>query len=542
MNVFEDLIVELKQENLLESTVMDTVPGQLPADDAYEVQFDDHIDVFETDVIVDALPSNQNAVALAMPEDVDLQLLGNGETVEIRKPSSDREFFKKRAINEVSSLQMVEHVLTAIEREHMRIVPRVFDVYQAKVALNNFLRVSEDISSDEHKVTEFALMQETEAWCAALSLRDKNISVANLRRYCESCRPTLSSQAMLSLARFYRNLPYSEGVRGKFDFIITRLFSRPSERQRRVLLFTREEMLGHIKTLYADWSSLSLFTADEDKSNVTLTALSFDDLTAEAESATEFDELIMSDFFNRMRLFKESINELFYAQVVTGAAIAANIRIGNAYVELIDRERSKSNAASVHDRYSYIDDQTVSEATGRTLELVDLLREKAMEVVVVDHEVEKAVKEVDAVEEPVAKPDVRTKIPTSVPRIASFGFFGINKWLLVVGIIMVLASGGLYVWANFFVVEQASTEGVKGYDLADSPFRDDVKVAKISGETFYGIMKPAWETMTKEKQQDVLQRIQQTGKTDGWTSVSLMNSTGKTVGYASLTRTELVGQ
>ena len=143
---------------------------------------------------------------------------------------------------------------------------------------------------------------------------------------------------------------------------------------------------------------------------------------------------------------------------------------------------------------------------------------------------------------PIVKPEIRTKIPTSLSRIAGFNFFGVNKWLLVAGVILVLASSGLYIWANFFTVELASAEGVRGFNLAGSPFRDDVKVANISGETFYGIMKPAWETMTKEKQQDLLQRIQQTGKTGGWTTVSLMNSTGKTVGFASPTRTELSGQ
>ena len=540
MNVFEDFIIELKQENLLEDSVIDIVPEQSPAQDEYEVHFDDHIEDIETKVAADASPSKRAAVAMAVPVDSDLQLLGNDETVKIRKPWSDREFFKKRAIGEVSSLQMVEHVLTAIEREHMKVALIVFDDYNAKVALNSFLQVAENISSDEHKQTEFALMQETEAWCSALAARDKEISVANLRRYCENCRPMLSSQAMLSLARFYRNLPYSEGVRGKFDFIITRLFSRPTDVQRRTLLFNREDMLGHIKTLYADWSSLSLYSADDDQSNVMLTALSFEDLIAEAEATTEFDELIKSDFFDRMRLFKESITELFYSPVVTGAAIECNIRIGNAYVKLIDRERAKSNAASVHDKYSYIDDQTVSDATGRTLELIDLLREWTAETV--DDEPEATVIEPEVLEKPVAKPDVKTKVTTPSPRFAGFDFLGINKWLLVAGMLLVLASGGLYVWATFFVVEQASIEGVKGYDLATSPFRDDIKVAKISGETFYGIMKPAWETMTKEKQQDLLQRIQQTGKTGGWVNASLMDSSGKTVGYASPTRIELTRQ
>ena len=71
----------------------------------------------------------------------------------------------------------------------------------------------------------------------------------------------------------------------------------------------------------ADWSSVPLYTADSDETNVLLTALSFEDLGAEAEGASNFDQLITNDFFGRLRLFKESISELFYAPSVTAAAI-----------------------------------------------------------------------------------------------------------------------------------------------------------------------------------------------------------------------------
>ena len=119
---------------------------------------------------------------------------------------------------------MVEAILSAVERERMKIVPRSYDDLNAKKALHHFLQLAEDVESEESKEAEFDLLRETEAWCSALAKRDREISVTNIRRYCENCKPMLSSQAMLSLARFYRNLPYSESVRGKFDFIITRLF------------------------------------------------------------------------------------------------------------------------------------------------------------------------------------------------------------------------------------------------------------------------------------------------------------------------------
>ncbi|MBK8464201.1 MAG: hypothetical protein IPL32_00075 [Chloracidobacterium sp.] len=59
---------------------------------------------------------------------------------------------------------MVEHILTGVEREYMKIVPKTFDDFNAKKALNNFLNISENSNSEQHKAAEFALMQETEAW------------------------------------------------------------------------------------------------------------------------------------------------------------------------------------------------------------------------------------------------------------------------------------------------------------------------------------------------------------------------------------------
>ena len=76
-----------------------------------------------------------------------------------------------------------------------------------------------------------------------------------------------------------------------------------------MLLFSRDKMLGHIKTLYAEWSSIPLYSAEGEESNIALSSLSFEDLTKEAEFAENFDDLIRSDFFGRLRLFKESIAE-----------------------------------------------------------------------------------------------------------------------------------------------------------------------------------------------------------------------------------------
>ncbi|MFM9904006.1 MAG: hypothetical protein ACKVQJ_05475 [Pyrinomonadaceae bacterium] len=574
MNVFEDLVIELQEENLLEKTAINPgferygsgddldithVPNRsydLPTyDDAGKtgpvietMQGDDqtHYDMpAPAFIAVEESEPDMSIHETVVPPPVE-------EKPQDRRPSNNREFFKKRAMGEVSSLQMVEHVVTGVEREYLKVVPKTFDDFNAKKALHTFLNADEGVNTEEHAAAEFTLMQETESWCTALARRDQGIPVSSLRQYCERSRPALSSQALLALGRFYRNLPYSEAVRSKFDFVITRLFSRSVGHEKRVCLFNREETLGHVNTLYSDWSSIPLYTADDDESKVMLTALSFDDLSIEAENASTFDQLLESDFFGRLRMFKESISELFYAPQVTAAAIDCNIRIGNAYVELIDRERLKQNSAAVQTKYIGVDDQTISEATGQTLQLVDLLRELSRPVEQVVSEPaetecpdENLGAETQFVSEPkVKEPKAKEKVKESEkpPFFQNLmaNAFSVNRWFLAVAILLITASVGLYVWANFFVIEPVSNIGVKAFSVENSALKDHIKAARISGEIFYAQLLPSWDALPKEKRYEFLQAVFKAAQEKGCKQVNLIGKDGKIVGYASPTRLDVV--
>src|SRR5204863_2498842 len=111
-----------------------------------------------------------------------------------KKLNSRNEYFKKRAIEEVSSLQMVEHILTGIEREYMKAIPKAFDDFNAKKALHTFVNAAEDTTSEEYRAADTTLRQELQAWGLALLERDRNISVANVPHYRENGKPPLSSQ------------------------------------------------------------------------------------------------------------------------------------------------------------------------------------------------------------------------------------------------------------------------------------------------------------------------------------------------------------
>lgn len=540
MNVFEELVVELKEENLLEDTVVDDQLAARAA--APEIDRTD-----EPNKPDEEADDELGGSMIAEPEGVLETALDEPaaevQTTEPEPPITVKkgpQFYQKRAVAEVSSLQMVEHVITGVEREYLKVVPHTFDDFNAKKALNAFLNVTTGVDSEEHKTAEFNLMQETESWCSALAERDKNIPVSSFRLYCENSRPALSSQAMLGLARFYRNLPYSETARSKFDFIITRLFSRPVDGEKRVCLFTREEALKHINTLYSEWSSVPLYDADDDDSKVMLTALSFDELATEAESTTNFDRLIESDFFGRLRLFKESVNELFFAPEVTAAAIEGNVRIGNAYVDLIERERRKMDDESLQSKYGDLHVDVVSEAAGRTLDLVELLRNSPDVVPIPQPEISQPEKDthVETASRITPAPAADGETRTTVVQKVLNDFRSVNRWFLAICVLLVAGSIGIWVWAST-TEEEISTQGVSAVTVQGTFLEEHVKAAKVSQDIFYGMLKPSWDALPKEKRQEYTQKILAACKEYNCTQVNLLNKDGKAAAYASATRLEI---
>ena len=192
MNVFEDLIEELKEENLLEATVIDLNRGETTM--SAGLQFTSEA----APSIANHKSPTSSAYQSAEGEFTDVSKRAIHET---SSPVDEREFFRKRAMEEVSSLQMVEHVISGVEREHMKLSPNSFDDLGVKKALHRFLQLTSDPEAG-YSESEATLMQEAQNWFSALSRRDSEISVANIRRFCENSRPVLSSQALMALARF----------------------------------------------------------------------------------------------------------------------------------------------------------------------------------------------------------------------------------------------------------------------------------------------------------------------------------------------------
>ncbi len=502
-NLFEDLIEELRDENLLESTVMDLSTaenGRSTRNDGMEMS--------------------------TVREVADSGISGSEhgfDSVSDSQPELESDFFRKRAIDEISSLQMVEHVLSAIEREHMKAVPGSYDDLEAKKALHRFLQVQSDSASADYAEAEFKLMHETEAWNSALSQRDAKISVSNLRRFCENSRPVLSSQALMALGRFYRNATYSDLSRSKFDLVMTRLFSRDAGDERRRLLFSRDEMVGHLQALYANWASVALYSTEETSSRRTrLLVTGIEERIAEAVGAVTFEQLIRNEFFAKVHEFKEAAGEMFFTPEIVAATIDCNVRIGNKFVDLVQAERALSNPDTVEQRYGYEYDQIISDAAGKTLHLVELLKNLP----------EAPVSDEPIVNTPAVDP-AKAAERKSISPLEGRALFKVNKWLLAATLLVISATGSLYFWSNQPTQERSAAENAKSVDLADSGITEYVRSGRASAETLYAITLPAWDQLSEGQKRDVVGKALTFANQQKLKRAKLLNVRGDAEAFAS---------
>lgn len=507
MTLFEDLIVELKNENLLEETVVEVV-DQNPATDTFLGIQEDPADAAMVEEFVQPLDA----------ADPMLEQLS-----EMEKPISRREFYRKRATDEMNGLQMVEHVFSAIEREHMKIAPVPFDDLKAKMALSRFMQVSDDHRSDAHVEADFELMKETEAWNSSLAQRDAQISIANLRRFCETSQPPLSSQAMLSLARFYRNSQFSEATRAKFEFIMTRLFAREGDFQKRFMIFEFDEMIGHIKTFYGDWSSVSLYDHGDD-ANLEKAVETFNGLANEIEGYDAFDDVLAAGFFDRVRNFKEATREMFFAPQVTAAAIICNARIGNKFVDLIQKERLRTSPKLTAEKYGDQHDPLLSEAAGKTVNLIEVLRSNDIDLA--------------SIEEPVEEHGTEHNftfggVSDAARSWFKFDLFAVNRWMVVLTVIAIVGSIGVYVWSEQAAETGGDVQKAKVESISDAKLNQYVKTARSTTETFYGVMQPSWNELDDKQQEELLNNAWLYAKDRGFRRILLLNDRGKTVGFAA---------
>lgn len=504
MNVFEDLLGELKEERLLEETVI-----KLPASENGAAAGRVLRDETEVDDFIDTDGRDHREITSA-------------------EESEGDEYFQKRATEEVAAMQLVEHVLAGIEREHLGTRPSTYDDLEAKKALHRFVHVAAEPGSPEYEEAESAMLTETHAWSAALYRRDETVSLATMRTFCENCRPVLSSQALLALSRFYRNGPPSEPTRQKFEFVMTRLFSREVNDYKRKLLFDRKEMIRHIRNLYGKWASLSLVDAGDEETAIESIVRSFGDCVQRARAADGLDEMIEDGLIEHLNALKGSTNELFFEPEVVAAAIECNVRVANRTLEVGIRTSGPA-LLEASDADSEADlSESISVAVGRTLGLREIDRFAA-------------VSDVEESEQMPRPAPVYRSVEVS-EKAASGGYMRANKWLVMTTILALAVSSGIYLWADRAATPDSSASRANMVDLAGTDVAAYLRTGRSTDTTFYAITLPTWDSLSEQQKKDVVQKSVALAEKMKLKRVELLNYKGRTVAFGSSEKIELLEQ
>jgi hypothetical protein len=516
MNVFEDLVVELKEENLLEETVIDLskvngtgmLNGALPVPE-----------------FVAEAPSEFQQHNLEPP--LETRSRGSAD----HKPAPKFEVNQRRLSEWTTALQHVEYVLTAMENMVSGGTKPVFDDLPVKKALHTYIQASSEPESDEYLAAESAMVTALENWEDDLAKRDQSIDPDDLRVYGETANPPLSPQALFSLVRFYRSAPLTEATSAKFDSIVTRLFSKFLDGKRREMLCPRQDIIRHLNQRYRAWG-FDVEPVGLDDPDITLLQLTFDDFAAEAESAASISELVSAGIFGRICEFKQSVGTLLFSSQVAAAAIECNLRVSAKVIDLA------SNSAA--DQLTQPDKRLISRSVARTL---DFGRD------VPEAESTSSAPEPDTAPagggtEQAKKQRAAGKRSTSRPggALRKSTLFGVNRWLLLGTFLTVMASVGIYVWAEYLAAEPTSSAGVRTVDLENPEIKMYVKTAKVSGDLLYAVVNTEFDKLSRDDKGELLRKMLAMGEQKGFRKITLINPAGKHVGYASDNRTDIPGE
>ena len=171
----------------------------------------------------------------------------------------------------------------------------------------------------------------------------------------------------------------------------------------------------------------------------------------------------------------------------------------------------------------------MSDAVGRTLGSGELLRfaEETPEVV-------------PAEQQPAKEAAART-YPTfadASPRAPR----RVNRWLVYVTVLVVLASVGLYYWADRADAPDSSMTQADKVDLGGSELAPYLRTGRATDTTFYAITLPAWEQLSEQQRKDVVQKSLTLAEKLKLNRVELLNFKGRTVAFGSPDKIELFEQ
>jgi hypothetical protein len=302
---------------------------------------------------------NQNTVNPPIPDELikTEPVSGNNHQISLEyQPNFEAETKKtdtvedyKKTIFEISSLKTIEQLFFGVEQDQLKINSIPYDTVAINMALLGFQKGSVE---DEEKV-----YSEIENWQSYLLDRDEQISLKDLRVYCETTTPRLSSRALLTLAEFYQNVS-----RSKFEMLLTRTFSQEDEEsERRHLYCDNEEITHHLKEICTE------VVGENVEGKMSLLKKFGEDL----EEFESINGMLATDYFGRYQLFKQELSDLFYDPRILGLIVQNNVLIGNHFVTLVEKERAAGSRSNIFNKESFgiVFEESISEVVCKTFNL-----------------------------------------------------------------------------------------------------------------------------------------------------------------------------
>lgn len=250
-----------------------------------------------------------------------------------------------RVFTDAYALQIAEQVLTNIERTQLKAPQKSYEVKKISALLAEY-KAGQNDDSGETLQTEFKVLQELHFWRSTLARRDEMVKAFHLRRFYDENAASVNAQTLAALGCFYRSLMPSYEVRSKYDFVVTQLFSAKLPDKPRYVRVSSEELIERLQRFNIVWTGIEIDWADEKTRRAREEAIAvFEALRAEIAEFTCLEDLLKSNFFNRVRRHKQYLGETFFAPEVTASSIQCNVAVGNKFSQLVAEENESFREA-----------------------------------------------------------------------------------------------------------------------------------------------------------------------------------------------------
>ncbi|MBK7704985.1 MAG: hypothetical protein IPJ30_04210 [Acidobacteria bacterium] len=243
--------------------------------------------------------------------------------------------FLNRVGDVAINLRVTEKILTEIEKRLFTTDQTPFDIEFVRTNLQKLKSLPPETSSDDFLQIEFSLDQEFNLWRGLLEERDRKIETYHLRRFFDSANQTFDRAIFIALAYFYRSSASQIAHLSKFDLVATRLYSLGPHNQREARL-SRAERTQELRTMFARWDG-NEGNAAPSLPGTGDAVVRLDEFMFEAETLVDFEGLIRSNIFERLRAFKRELGRLFFEPEVVAVSVESNLVLGNIFNELLTR-------------------------------------------------------------------------------------------------------------------------------------------------------------------------------------------------------------